>query len=508
MRESRWAAAQGRLIVSCQASEGDAFHGRGRMALFARAAVDGGAGGIRAHGAEDVREIRAVVDAPVLGIHKERVADGAILITPAFEQARVLAEAGADAIALDCTVRGARYGALERLQRIKRELRLPVMADIATLEEAEAAVAAGADFVLSTMRGFTEETRRLQARFEPEFIAELARRLAVPVIAEGRIWRPGEARAAMEAGAWAVVVGTAITRPHEITRAFARAVEDASPGRWMAAIDVGATNIKTGYVSRRGVVEGAATVATAKGGAEALLEQVRAAAERLARGGARELEGIAVATAGWVDPETGSIRHATGNLEGWTGAPLRGVIAETTTLAVSVENDAICAAAGEWLYGAARGASNALCVTLGTGIGAGAIVEGRLARGAHGLAQMLGHIPLAGSERACNCGQAGCLEAETKFALSQGEAGLKEYAGWLARGLVPAIHLLDPEVVVLAGGIAAAHGGLAEMVAEELAARTLGWQERRITVRISDAAEYAGVRGAAAMAWLRRRQEG
>lgn len=502
----RWGEAKGRLIVSCQASEGDAFYGPGRMALFARAAVDGGAGGIRAHGAEDVREIRAAVDVPVLAIHKEWMDDEAILITPTFERAQALAEAGADAIALDCTARGVRYGALERLQRIKRELQLPVMADIATVEEAETAAAAGADFVLSTMRGFTAETMYLPAGFDPEFIAGLVRRLPVPVIAEGRIWRPEEARAAMEAGAWAVVVGTAITRPHEITSRFAEALESGASAGWMAAIDIGATNIKSGYVSRLGVVEGASTVPTEKGGAESLLEQLRVAARRLVPGAQRELEGVAVATAGWVDPATGSILHATDNLEGWKGAPLRAVLARETALPIYVENDAICAAAGEWLYGAARGARNALCVTLGTGIGAGAIVEGRLLRGAHGLAQMLGHIPLAGSERECNCGLAGCVEAETKAALSKGGEGLDGYAGWLARGLVPAIHLLDPEVVVLAGGIAAAHPELVEMVERELAERTLAWDCRSVAVRISDAAEYAGVRGAAAMALLRVRQ--
>jgi putative N-acetylmannosamine-6-phosphate epimerase/predicted NBD/HSP70 family sugar kinase len=473
------------------------------MALFARAAVDGGAGGIRANGAEDVRDIRAAVDVPILAIHKEWMDDEAILITPTFERARELAEAGADAIALDCTARGARYGALERLQRIKREIQLPVMADIATLEEADAAARAGADFVLSTMRGFTAETMYLPSGFEPEFIAELARRAPVPVIAEGRIWRPQEARAAMEAGAWAVVVGSAITRPQEITRRFAEAVESGAAAGWMAAIDFGATNIKAGFVSPRGEVEGAFMIPTAKGGRKTHLEQLRRVARRLAQNAKHPLGLLAVATAGWVDSATGEIQFSTGNLEYWTGAQVGGALTIETGLLTLVENDAICAAAGEWLYGAARGARNALCVTLGTGIGAGAIVEGRLARGAHGLAQMLGHIPLAGSERECNCGLRGCVEAETKAALGKGGEGLPGYARWLARGLVPAIHLLDPEVVVLAGGIAAAAPELGEMVGRELAVRTLAWDRRRVAVRISDAAEYAGVRGAAAMGKIR-----
>lgn len=505
MRVTRWEQAKAKLIVSCQASEGDAFFGSGRMALFAKAAVDGGAGGIRAHGAGDVASIRASVNVPVLAIHKQLMEDGAILITPAFERAVELADAGADAIALDCTSRGVRFGALDRLRRIKQELGLPVMADIATIEEAEAAAAAGADFVLSTMRGYTEETRLLSAEFEPEFIAALVGRLRAPVIAEGRIHHPADARAAMEAGAWAVVVGTAVTRPHEITKRFASAVEAVSGGGWTAAIDLGATNIKAGLVSSLGSVEEPLVEPTARG-REALLEQLRGIARRMVSGAVFPPGCVAVATAGWVDPRTGSILHATGNIEGWTGAAVADSISSAAGLPALVENDAICAAAGEWLYGAARGTRNALCITLGTGIGAGAIVEGRLLRGGHGLAQMLGHIPLPGSERMCNCGLAGCVEAETRAlagSLSEGTA-LGRYAEWLSRGLVPAVQLLDPEVIVLAGGIAAAYPPIAEMVEQDLSKRVLAWERRGLRVRLSEAGQWAGVRGAAAMARLRR----
>lgn len=510
MIETRWWKAKGRLIVSCQASEGDALHGAGMMARFARAAVDGGAGAIRAHGAADIAEIRAAVDVPVLGIHKERVDDGAILITPAFDRAKSLAAAGADAIALDCTARGVRHGALERLRRIKRELGLPVMADIATLEEAEAAEAAGADFVLSTMRGFTEDTRELARSFEPGFIAELVRRLQVPVIAEGRIACPREAREAVEAGAWAVVVGTAITRPHELARGYARAVEAAGKPAWTAAIDLGATNIKSGVAGWDGAVEGPGSVATSHEGPRALLEQLQGILRGMIAGAGRTLEAVGVATAGWVDAGSGSILHATGNLENWTGARIGDALSAVTDLPVYVENDAICAAAGEWRYGAARGARNALCVTLGTGIGAGAVVEGRLLRGAHGLANMVGHTPLPGSERPCNCGLRGCVEAETSALsarLGSEPGAVIEYARALAAGLIPAIHVLDPEVLVMTGGIAAGHPELAEMVERELSQGTLAWGRRRLAVRIPARSEMAGVRGAAAMAAMRMRQE-
>jgi N-acetylmannosamine-6-phosphate 2-epimerase/N-acetylmannosamine kinase len=492
-RHGRWSAARGRLIVSCQSSAGDAFHAPGEMARFAQAAYAGGAGGIRAHGAEDVAEIGAAVPLPVLGIHKEIWQDGSILITATFERAAALAAAGADAVALDCTARGVRFGAFERMGRMRSELGLPVLADIATIEEAEAAAAAGADFVLSTMRGFTADTARLAAEFEPEFVAALASRLSVPVIAEGRIAFPHEARAAMEAGAWAVVVGSAITRPQEVTRRFAAAVNAAASAEWTAAVDLGGSNLKYGLVSSQGELAATGSVPTNHGGAGPLLEQLQTVVRGLLATEGRAIGAVAISTAGWVDPRTGAISYATGNLEGWSGAPVRAAIAGITALPVMVENDAVCAAAGEWRFGAARGLRNSLCVTLGTGVGGGAVVEGRLLRGAHGLGPMLGHVPIPGGEAVCTCGRRGCLEAELRAA----ERGRRHEI--LAEGLSPAVHLFDPEVIVLTGGRLEKDASLPERVQSALATRVLASSARRLEVRGSAAGPFAGVRGAAAL---------
>ncbi len=97
---------RGKLIVSCQAKEGDVFHDPELMARFAVAAVAGGAAGIRANGPADIRAIRRVTDLPIIGIDKTMHHDGLLLITPSFESARALVEAGADMVALDCTERG------------------------------------------------------------------------------------------------------------------------------------------------------------------------------------------------------------------------------------------------------------------------------------------------------------------------------------------------------------------------------------------------------------------
>jgi len=318
-------ALEGKLIVSCQADEKGAFHGA--MDRYALAAVTGGAAGIRANGPEDIRAIRLAVSVPIIGIQKSVHSDGKILITPSFESARELVEADATMIALDCTRRGRRLGAFERMRRIRTELLVPVLADIATVEEAVEAVAAGADMVLSTMRGYTEETLHVSA-FDPVFIRQLVRAVRVPVIAEGRVDTPALARQAIRAGAFSVVVGTAITRPHIITQNFAASIEDEFERRTgsqaILGIDMGGTNTKLGLVSNRGELLWQDTIPTpAHSGREGLLAHLqRVAAEGLERSRkfGREPVGIGIATAGWVNPSTGAVAYATENLPGWTGA--------------------------------------------------------------------------------------------------------------------------------------------------------------------------------------------
>jgi N-acylglucosamine-6-phosphate 2-epimerase len=217
-----------RLIVSCQAREGEPFRDPAALARFACAAVMGGAAAIRAQGPDNIRAIREAVDVPILGLWKQVQEDGRLLITPTFESAQQVVAAGAEMIALDVTRRGRHYGALDRLRRIRQDLNVPVFADIATIDEALIAADSGADFVLSTMRGYTDETEHIHS-FDLPFIEELVRSCPVPVIAEGRIETPEQARAALAAGAYSVVVGSAITRPHTITRRFVDALVPSRP---------------------------------------------------------------------------------------------------------------------------------------------------------------------------------------------------------------------------------------------------------------------------------------
>ncbi|MFP6904698.1 MAG: N-acetylmannosamine-6-phosphate 2-epimerase [Verrucomicrobiota bacterium] len=209
---------QGSLIVSCQALAHEPLHSPEIMARMARAAQEGGAAGIRANGPADIRAIKAVVDLPVIGLFKEG-SDG-VFITPTRSHVDGLIAAGADMIAMDGTGRPRPNGeSLADLITTAHAGKIPVMADISTVEEGLAAVAHGADLVATTLSGYTEYSRQQE---DPDFdlITRLNEALAVPVFAEGRISTPAHARRALDAGAFAVVVGGAITRPQQITRTF------------------------------------------------------------------------------------------------------------------------------------------------------------------------------------------------------------------------------------------------------------------------------------------------
>jgi N-acetylmannosamine-6-phosphate 2-epimerase/N-acetylmannosamine kinase len=523
---------RGGLIVSCQAPEGDAFRDADSMARFARAAIAGGAAGIRANGAEDIAAIRAAVSVPIIGIEKAIQADGEILITPSLEAARRVAGSGADIVALDCSRRGQRYGALERLREIRAGLGLPVMADVATLEEAQAAEAAGADLVASTLRGYTAETRHLDA-FDGEFVAEWASALRVPLVVEGRIVQPAQAARAIAAGAFAVVVGTAITRPEWITRRFAEAIARASKAaacRCLLGIDLGGTNTKYGVVTRTGELLEAAAMPTPAGGGRAVLlehlKRVVVEARRLAQGAGAAPSAVGIATAGWVDPNTGKVVYATENLPGWTGTDIAGELAPVAGVPVYVENDANALAVGEKHFGAARGASDFVSVTLGTGVGGGCYIGGQLNRGPHFFANGIGHMTLVFDGRPCTCGRQGCLEAYTNAAALLGYAAgrfptaealirsahagdavareaVRTFARYLAAGLASVIQLLDTPLIILGGGLVENNRLLMEDLLEELPGRVTAWSARSFRLLVSPLGYYGGVLGAAAVAMER-----
>ena len=216
----------GGLVVSCQAKEESPLRGPTFMAAMARCAEIGGAVGIRANGPDNIKAIREAVGLPIIGIYKIVCPDFEAYITPTFDAAKEVADAGADIIALDATLRPHANGlsARELIAQVKT-LGVPVMADISTCEEGAAAEEGGADIIATTMSGYTSYSRRLDGP-DFELISEVVQAVHVPVIAEGRIWTPEQARKAIDLGAHAVVIGTAITRPEIITERFAEALAE------------------------------------------------------------------------------------------------------------------------------------------------------------------------------------------------------------------------------------------------------------------------------------------
>ncbi|WP_341348702.1 N-acetylmannosamine-6-phosphate 2-epimerase [Paenibacillus sp. FSL H3-0469] len=211
------------LIVSCQALPNEPLHGPEIMARMAVAAAQGGAAAIRANGAADVRAIKQAVALPVIGIVKRNYPDSDVYITPTLREIEELLEAGADIIAFDGT-RQTRpeHCTLEQIIDLLKASPAASMADISTLEEALYAESLGVSCVSTTLSGYTPYSRQQEGP-NLELLEQAARQLKIPVIAEGRISQPAQVEAALELGAYAVVVGSAITRPQLITRPFAEA---------------------------------------------------------------------------------------------------------------------------------------------------------------------------------------------------------------------------------------------------------------------------------------------
>jgi putative N-acetylmannosamine-6-phosphate epimerase len=215
-------ALEGGLVVSVQAPGDSPLGQPAHMAAIARAAEAGGAAGIRAEGGPDVAAVKASVALPLIGLRKRRVAGSDVYITPQLEDAREVAAAGADLIALDATAR-ARPGdedVAELIAAVAGELRRPVLADVDCIEAAVAARSAGAAAVATTLAGYTGADAAPPWP-DVDLVARLASELDCPVLAEGRYGSPGVVRAALEAGAFAVVVGAAISDPLALTRRFA-----------------------------------------------------------------------------------------------------------------------------------------------------------------------------------------------------------------------------------------------------------------------------------------------
>ena len=222
---NRLEKVKGKLIVSCQALEDEPLHSSFIMGRMAYAALVGGASGIRANTVSDIQEIKKNVNLPIIGIIKQQYGDNQVYITPTMKEIDALAAEGVEVIALDGTKRERPDGnTLENLMR-EAKTKYPnqlFMADISSVEEAVEAERIGFDIVGTTLVGYTEYTKGNDPLTELE---KVIKAVTVPVIGEGTIDTPVKAKKALELGAYAVVVGGAITRPQQITKKFVTEME-------------------------------------------------------------------------------------------------------------------------------------------------------------------------------------------------------------------------------------------------------------------------------------------
>ena len=220
------AALEHGLIVSCQAPADSPLHDPLVIAAMAKAAVNQGAVGVRIDTPVHIEAVRKQCPtASIIGLWKQQLPGFEVYITPNFHQAALVAAAGADIIAIDATLRERPEAETvdTLITRIHEELGKLVMADVDTVESAIAAQKSGADLVGTTLYGYTTQTQHLSP---PGFdlLAQLVQELNIPVICEGGIASPHMAQQALKLGAYAVVVGTAITGIDLQVKAYQQAI--------------------------------------------------------------------------------------------------------------------------------------------------------------------------------------------------------------------------------------------------------------------------------------------
>ncbi|MCI6813384.1 MAG: N-acetylmannosamine-6-phosphate 2-epimerase [Lachnospiraceae bacterium] len=221
-------STKGSIIVSCQALPGEPMYCEemSLMPFMARAAQEAGSKCIRTSSIRDVVEIKKATGLPVIGLVKRVVEGYASYITPTMQEIDELVAADSDIVALDCTrrVRGDGTTINEFIAQIKAKYPdLVLMADISTFEEGINAQECGVNLVGTTLSGYTDYSPKVDG---PDFalVERLAKELTIPVIAEGKVHYPDQAKKMLELGAHAVVVGGAITRPLEIAQRFYQAI--------------------------------------------------------------------------------------------------------------------------------------------------------------------------------------------------------------------------------------------------------------------------------------------
>lgn len=237
-----------------------------------------------------------------------------------------------------------------------------------------------------------------------------------------------------------------------------------------------------------------------------------------------EIAGIGISATGQIDVSTGAVVGTCGNLPGWVGMPLKDAFADAFHVPVMVMNDANCAVLGEGWLGSAKGSANVVMVTLGTGVGGGVLVDGKALDGRMGLAGELGHMPLHHGGKSCTCGNRGCYEqyasvtallamaeewlgyrpANAKEIFTMARDGvaaaihlLHEWQNAIAAGLIGLVHLFNPELILLGGGVSGQEDLLIAPVRDMVLRHAMPRFAQGLRVEAASLGNRAGMVGAA-----------
>ena len=303
-------------------------------------------------------------------------------------------------------------------------------------------------------------------------------------------------------------------------------------------IDVGGTNVKIALVDDGKIIYSNSVPTYAQMGYEYTVNNIKQAIRDLMKETettAADIKGIGFDFPGQVDYKTGVVKLAP-NIPGWVNVPIAQMIEEAFHIPTRIDNDVRCAALGEMNFGAGKGCQNFVCITVGTGIGSGLVVNGQLVRGAANAAGEIGHIKLQMNDGPiCGCGDTGCLEAfasgpsivamaqdylksgkSTKFREMAGDGEITPYivakaaeAGdpvakriftiigeYVGMGLVSVINLLNPEKVIIGGGVAEAGDLLFEPIRKTVMERAMVVARESVEIVPAELGNSAGVIGA------------
>ncbi|MGL5590897.1 MAG: N-acetylmannosamine-6-phosphate 2-epimerase [Metamycoplasmataceae bacterium] len=212
-----------KLIVSCQAVDNEPLNNVEAITLVAKSVIEGGAEALRLSQKEHIKSIMKITDLPIIGLIKERYEDSDIVITPTLKEVKDLIEIGIKCIAIDATLRKRPKEDLEAIVRYIKENHpdIVLMADCSNEDDVKNAIKLNFDLIGTTLRGYTNETKNLSnISNNYEFIRTILKTSSIPIIAEGGIWEPIQVKELLEIGCFGVVVGSAITRPKDITHRF------------------------------------------------------------------------------------------------------------------------------------------------------------------------------------------------------------------------------------------------------------------------------------------------